>query len=190
MYDIRMGQNLISDFPLKSGKTNDGHNTYVIGKGEQKTDFDKELVGGVLVKRDYITGAWQVADRISLTGNSKHEENACYNDLKNNYGIWKDKGILFLKNNKIDENEVTPLKEVFNKYHKLGWIGADLFGAHLFGSVKSAWFEMVNGDPCLSLMTQVEQKNYRNYGSDGLDLCTELYIQESSAKDRKCLLGR
>lgn len=80
--------------------------------------------------------------------------------------------------------------KIFDKSHDLGWVGGDVMGAHLAGAVKCAWFESVKGVCCLSVLTQVEQKHYVNYGSADLDVATEAYIQQSEAKDREFLAGR
>lgn len=190
MWDIRMGQTLVSDFPINFGKNQpDGHHSYKIEKGEHSTSFDKELKNGVLVKRDSVSGDWKVVDKFGYSGETPEEKFETYNDLHDNWGVWKDKGFIF-KNNKIDQGEVTPFKDIFDKSHDLGWVGGDVMGAHLAGAVKCAWFESVKGVCCLSVLTQVEQKHYVNYGSADLDIATEAYIQQSEAKDREYLSGR
>ena len=191
MYDIRMGQTLVSDFPLnyKNYKP-DKPKSIVIEKRDHKCGLDKDLVNGVLVQKDPETGEWKTASRFSYSGETAEEKFETYNDLRENWGVWKDKGFLFLKNNKIDAGEVTPMKEIFDKFHDLGWVGGDVMGAHLAGAVKCAWFESVKGLPCLSVLTQVESKHYINYGSAELDPFTEAYIKNDEAKDREYLSGR
>lgn len=190
MADIRMGQTVVSDFPIDYKNYNPkGHNSFKISKGDHKTGFDKELVGGVLVEKD-ASGQWKVADKYSYSGDTAAEKFETYGELRNNWGVWKDKGFLFLKNNKIDEGEVTPMRTIFDKQHNLGWIGGDTIGAHLAGGVKAAWFESVKGVACLSVLSQVEAKQYINYSSADADSATELYIRRDEAKDRAFLNGR
>jgi hypothetical protein len=189
MYDIRMGQTLVSDFPLYPGKkTPDGHNTVKLEKRDHSCGLDKDLVDRVLVKKDPETGEWKTCNKFGYSGETAEEKFETYNDLRENWGVWKDKGFIF-KNNKIDEGEVTPMKEIFDKYHDLGWVGGDLMGAHLSGAVKCAWFDPIKGG-CLSVLTQIEKKDYINYGSADLDPLTENYIQQSTAKDKEYLAGR
>ena len=191
MADIRMGQTLVSDFPVDYKRYNPkGNNAFKISKGDHKTGFDKELVGGVLVKKDAASGQWKVADHFSYSGETPAEKFETFNDLRSNWGVWKDKGFLFLKNNKIDQGEVTPMKQIFDKQHDLGWIGGDTVGAHIAGGVKAAWFESVKGTCCLSILTQVESKHYVNYSSADADIATELYIKQDEAKDRQFLLAK
>jgi len=191
MWDIRMGQTLVSDFPIdyKNYKPG-GPNSFKISKRDHKNGLDKEIVDKVLVRKDSETGEWKPVTKFSYSGETPEEKFETYNDLRENWGLWKDKGFLCFKNNKIDEGEVTPMKDVFDKYHDLGWVGGDVMGTHLYGPVKCAWFESVNGVCSLSVLTRIEQKNYINHGSADLDTATELYIQQSEAKDREYLSGR
>jgi hypothetical protein len=191
MWDIRMGQTLVSDFPIDYKNYDPAKpKSFKISKGDHKTGFDKELVDGVLVKKDSVSGDWKVVDKFGYSGETPAEKFETYNDLHDNWGVWKDKGLLFFKNNKIDQGEVTPLKDIFDKSHDLGWVGGDVMGAHLAGAVKCAWFESVKGVCCLSVLTQVEQKHYVNYGSADVDIATEAYIKMDEAKDKQFLSGR
>ena len=182
MYDIRMGQTLVNDHPLKRVNIK-GKGAFAV-EGQKNSPFNKELKDGVLVQKDNA-GNWEIADTTPV--HYGDPTSGQYYDLHNNVGIWKDKGILFMKNGKIDAGEVTPLEKIFDSFHELGWVGSDLVGAHLGGTVKNAWIEAVNGVPSLSLMTRVENKHYINYGSADLDPVAEMYIQNSEAKDRQFL---
>ena len=170
-YHVAMGTKLTADYPLQ--KTESG---YRFQGADKKMPLRKKLEGGTLVKASIPYGDdWKPVDTFKP---------ATHQELKEEYGVWRDRGWIF-RNGKIDEGEVTPLRDIYRPLEKLGYAGGGVTQVKLMGRVDGSELDHYLGTPTLSLDSHVARKSYQFHHDAGP--FADLYYNEDRRRDEEAL---
>ena len=175
-YHVAMGTKLTADYPLKRTELKGGQTGYEF-KGANKAMPQKHKIEGrVLVKASNpYHDDWKVVDSF---------QQADHSEVKEQFGLWKDKGWIF-RNGKIDEGEVTPLRDVFRQEEKVGYAGGGVAQVTLFGRVDNSELGTYLGQPTLTTDTHVSRKSYE-FHHDAGPFASQYYLEDQRL-DREAL---
>jgi hypothetical protein len=175
-YHVAMGTKLTADYPLKRTELKDGQTGLQFEKPHKAMPLRKKFSGGVLVESSRPYGDdWQVVDSFQPTGHT---------DVKEKFGVWKDRGWIF-RNGKIDEGEVTPMRDIFRPLEKVGYAGGGVAQVTLYANVDNSELGTYQGKPTLSTDSHVSRKTYQFHHDAGP--FADLYYREDQRLDREAL---
>lgn len=175
-YHVAMGTKLTADYPLRKTELKDGQTGLKFEKADKAMPLRNKLAGGVLVESSLSYGDdWQPVDSFRP---------ADHNEVEGQYGIWKDRGWLF-RNAKIDEGEVTPLRDIIRPLERLGYAGGGVAQVTLYGRVDNSELGTYKGKPTLTTDSHVARKSY-DFHHDAGPFAAQYYA-EDQRRDREAL---